>query len=362
MERQDYSIEESSGELSSPITLQFRNNQNPFTVMLSPVTVFTAEGMGLGFFINYMTIDASSRAATGTRIAVFLSSLNELAQISSDPPDPDFSDTPITITVPADRITFEIPPFFSINDDNIDEYEQSFAVVAEIGPDVPENISCFQTAVGETECFGRRGATEIRITDNDRKMSNYLNVLSVEQYLSSVVIHLTAMIIGFTTRTVCVPENNTDPGFDLWYLPIELATVRAAEREHRMILRLQEASGLAIVEPIGVVVDQFYDATFGSRHNIGGPIEVFFILDVLEDTIPPLTAFIRRPENEECFTIRILPVDVDGRRELFACNEDDSGEDNYFCQHTICIEDDDGRCIYMMLCLCLHVLHHCPIL
>ena len=27
----------------------------------------------------------------------------------------------------------------------------------------------FQTALGATECFGRLGATEIRITDNDRK-------------------------------------------------------------------------------------------------------------------------------------------------------------------------------------------------
>ena len=110
--------------------------------------------------------------------SLFLSSLNELAQISSDPPDPDFSDTPITITVPADRTTFELPQFFTINDDNIDEDEQSFAIVAEIGRDVPENISCFQTGVGERDCFGRRGATEIRITDNDRKLPN---VLSVEQ-------------------------------------------------------------------------------------------------------------------------------------------------------------------------------------
>ena len=61
----DYSIEEGSRMLSYPITLQFRNNQNPFRVRLSPVTVFTAEEMGLGFFINSMTIDALSRAITG---------------------------------------------------------------------------------------------------------------------------------------------------------------------------------------------------------------------------------------------------------------------------------------------------------
>ena len=171
---------------------------------------------------------------------------------------------------------------------------------------------------------------------------------SVKQLVqpSAIVIHLTAMIIGFTTRTVCVPENNTEPGFDLWLLPIEVATVRTAEREHPMYFRVQEASSSAIVEPIRVVVEPLYDAVFGSRHNIGDPIEVFFILDVLEDTIPPLTTFIRddrRPENEECFTIRILPVDVSGRRELFSCNEDDSGADNYFCLTEICIQDDDGN-------------------
>ena len=164
---------------------------------------------------------------------------------------------------------------------------------------------------------------------------------------SAIVIHLTAMIIGFTTRTVYVPENSTELGFDVYLLPIEVATVSTAGREHPMIFRVQEASSSAIVEPIGDVVNQLYDATFGTRDTIGDPIDVFFVLDPLEDTIPPLKAFIRddrRPEDEkECFTIRIIPVDVFGRREVFICNEDDSGADNYFCEHTICIEDDDGR-------------------
>ena len=153
------------------------------------------------------------------------------------------------------------------------------------------------------------------------------------------------MIVGFTTRTVYVPENNTHPGFDIWFLPIEVATVRTAEREHPMIFRVQEASSTAIVEPIGQVVNPLYDAIFGTRNNTGDPIEEFFILESLEDTIPPRTTFIRndfRVEDRECFTILIFPVDVIGRRELFTCNDDDSRADNYFCQHTICIMDDDG--------------------
>ena len=154
------------------------------------------------------------------------------------------------------------------------------------------------------------------------------------------------MIIGFTSRTVYVPENNAELFFDVWLLPIEVATMRTAEREHPMIFRVQGASSSAIVEPIGVVVNQRYDATFGTRNNTGDPIEELLILDALEDTIDNRIAFIRddrRPEDQECFTIRINPFDVPGRREPFTCNEDDSGADNYFCQTEICIEDDDGR-------------------
>ena len=85
------------------------------------------------------------------------------------PSGDDFTNEPLTITVPANRRSYTIEQFFNISDDNIDEYEQSFAIVAEIGRDVPDGVSCFQTYVGETQCVARLGATEIRITDNDRR-------------------------------------------------------------------------------------------------------------------------------------------------------------------------------------------------
>ena len=155
------------------------------------------------------------------------------------------------------------------------------------------------------------------------------------------------MVIGFAERTQTVSESIVPPGEDIATVLIPLATLRTAEREHPMNFRLQVSSSSAIVEPIGAVVNILYDAVFGRReNNPNDPIEELFILEALEDTIPSLIAFIRndlRPEDEECLTIRILPVDVPGRRELFTCNEDDSGEDKYFCQHTICIKDDDGR-------------------
>ena len=88
------------------------------------------------------------------------------------PSGDDFTNEPLVITVPANRRSYTIEQFFNIIDDNIDEDEQRFAIVAEIGPDVPDGVSCFHTALGESECRGRRGVTEIRITDNDRKLSN----------------------------------------------------------------------------------------------------------------------------------------------------------------------------------------------
>ena len=82
------------------------------------------------------------------------------------PPEDDFSNQPLTVEVPANVYTFELPEFLSVVDDDIDEDEQSFVILAEIGPDVPEGVSCFQLGVGG-ECRGRGGATEIKIIDND---------------------------------------------------------------------------------------------------------------------------------------------------------------------------------------------------
>lgn len=90
----------------------------------------------------------------------------------------DFTHSTVTVEIPANRFFFDLPYFFSVSDDNIDEFNQSFAIVAEIGqdvPDTPTNFSCFQTAAEQTECLGRRGATVIRIIDDDCKFG--MNIL-----------------------------------------------------------------------------------------------------------------------------------------------------------------------------------------
>ena len=142
-------------------------------------------------------------------------------------------------------------------------------------------------------------------------------------------------------------ENETLPGEDFFSIDIGVATLRTAEREHPMVFRLQ-SGGTAIVEPGGSLENPLLDAVFGTRDQMDddAPIQQEFDLERLVAVIPSLPAEIRndlRPEEEECFTIRIFPVDVPGRRELFDCNEDDSGATNFFCETTICICDDDGR-------------------
>ena len=53
-----------------------------------------------------------------------------------------------------------------MTDDGVNEIEQRFALVVEL-VDVPDEFACFQRQVGDTECLGRTGATQIKILDND---------------------------------------------------------------------------------------------------------------------------------------------------------------------------------------------------
>ena len=159
------------------------------------------------------------------------------------------------------------------------------------------------------------------------------------------------MIIGFTRRNQTTSEGMARPGEDSFPLSFTVSTLRTAEREHPIIFRLQESASSASVEPLAGQTDPHFDAVFGSRDSANDPIKVFFVLETLADNITPLTAFITndlRPEKEECFTIRLFPVDVPGRRELFTCNEDDVNAKKFFCEHTICIDDDDGKLFFQL--------------
>ena len=158
------------------------------------------------------------------------------------------------------------------------------------------------------------------------------------------------MVIGFTQRMRTVSEGDSIEGGDILTIDIDIATQRPSEREHPMVFRVDVSASTAIVESDY----SLFNAIFGIRDTPDYPILEEFNLGYLITTIPPLITEIRddlRPEDEECFTIRLYPSDVPGRKELFDCYEDsyNSHATSYFCETTICIEDNDGRSI----------LYHC---
>ena len=153
------------------------------------------------------------------------------------------------------------------------------------------------------------------------------------------------MIIGFTQRIKTVSESDAFERQLFINIYVDVATLRIAEKEHQMIFRLWY-SNTAIVEPGDDLTNPLFDAAFGTRTGPSRPIQQELHLQPLQATIPPLTVRIRDdviPEDEECFTIRIFPVDIESRHEQFLCIEDYSGATNYFCETTICIQDDDGK-------------------
>ena len=87
--------------------------------------------------------------------------------------DADFTTVPFNITIPATQdnppgpIFEDIPYIFNVIDDDVNEEEETFALVAELGDDVPDSFACFQKQVWDTVCLGRTGATQIKIVDND---------------------------------------------------------------------------------------------------------------------------------------------------------------------------------------------------
>ena len=149
------------------------------------------------------------------------------------------------------------------------------------------------------------------------------------------------MVIGFIKSNQTVSEGEI-PGFGTFGFPwpISVATLRTSEREHRILFHLGDSS-TAIVESWESQTFQDYDALFSVRDNRFDAITEEFSLEPGMMLLRPLIVFIRddlAPEADECFTIDISPVDVSDHRESFSC-----GDDGYYCLHSLCITDDDGK-------------------
>lgn len=156
-----------------------------------------------------------------------------------------------------------------------------------------------------------------------------------------------AMIIGYTQRYHTVSEDNGLPGDDPFMITIEVTTERTSEVSYNVIFFLSFIR-TATVESRPIQNHSHYDAIFGSRESIDHPMTVEpYTLQAGDDVIPPLHTYIRDDiyaEEEECYTVGILAYQlyIFGLLDSFKCNHDYQNATNFFCSHTICIEDDDG--------------------
>ena len=63
--------------------------------------------------------------------------------------------------------TYPLPQVIQISDDTINEYDESLALVVEVGTDTPDSMVCFFRDASDTTCHGRIGAVPVVIKDND---------------------------------------------------------------------------------------------------------------------------------------------------------------------------------------------------
>ena len=125
-------------------------------------------------------------------------------------------------------------------------------------------------------------------------------------------------------------------------ISVPVMTTIPFKEERRIICRYQNDSSNAVVISHRGLDYENFDAIFGRITDPNGPSEEWLKF-IPGDNVTEMQITIRddlRPERQECFTIVIMTV-VYGV-ELFTCNDSEDAT-NYFCSHTICIDDNDSK-------------------
>ena len=144
---------------------------------------------------------------------------------------------------------------------------------------------------------------------------------------------LVVMFIGFTERIQTVSEGEAQPE-EFISITVNVSTNRISEINYAVSFQYQDVISSAIVEPLSSN-DVEYDALFGEQLDSDEPIQELREISPgqISTSIQLLILNDFIPEEEECFTLRIRPAYI-------PCNENG---DSFFCEHTICIIDDDGK-------------------
>ena len=131
---------------------------------------------------------------------------------------------------------------------------------------------------------------------------------------------------------------------DVLVLNAPVTADRMAVTDVLLLFRVLESGRTATVDSVYTSAPGI-DALFSFTLPSDGPVEEQHLLRRGQSQlVQPLLVVIRNDfviEDEECFTIRLMDEDVHDRPQ-FTCNDDDTAID-FFCEHTICITDDDGK-------------------
>ena len=151
-----------------------------------------------------------------------------------------------------------------------------------------------------------------------------------------------AMLLGFGERRQTVSEAQAPPGEDRFTIDILITSLRTSEIDYEVGVR-SVIEGQPIIEPVDMILNPMFDGLFGTREmNTINNLVFVEILNIDTTMLPILQVTIRNdntPEDEECFDLSIFPVNPAPMIDNFECN---FVGDEFLCEHTICIEDDDG--------------------
>ena len=163
--------------------------------------------------------------------------------------------------------------------------------------------------------------------------------------LSILIAADTLPVIGFTQRNQTISESDHEFQNDSmeFIISVPIMTTETFEIVRSITCRYQKStSNAVVVNHPGF--DKYYDVIFGvfALEDTNGLLEEWLLLQPGEN-FTEMQVTIRDdllPESQECFTIVIMTV-VYGV-ELFTCNDSEDAT-NYFCSHTICIDDNDCK-------------------
>ena len=150
----------------------------------------------------------------------------------------------------------------------------------------------------------------------------------------------TPPVIGFTQRNQIVSESDHENDTMDFIISVVVMTKNIFEDE-LITCRYQKHTSNTVVVSLEEF-DNDFDAVFGRVADPNSPLEEWLFLRSGED-FTEMQITIKddlRPESQECFTIVIMTV-VYGV-ELVTCNDSEDAT-NYFCSHTICIDDNDSK-------------------